>query len=185
MATFDPSGAARQLPFRRGAMRGAQRIVRYRRECALPHFYAVNVAETEINTLFTKHSTTIPQRWTRTHRRGRRPRRPLGCHIIWRYMGGETLLTRCRGGCPHPPSRCEARNIGEDGWLVQPTFSQTATQGRAGTPAPTTRLGRVRNICRRAYTYRHTRYDARWVSLYLRFPSSHGRVVEDADPYGW
>ena len=29
--------------------------------------------------------------------------------------------------------------------MVQPTFSQTATQGRAGTPAPTTRLGRVRN----------------------------------------
>ena len=26
---------------------------------------------------------------------------------------------------------------------------------------------------------------ARWVSLYLRFPLSHGRVVEDADPYGW
>ena len=96
------------------------------------------------------------------NRRGRRPRRPLGCHIIWRYMGGEALLTRCRGGCPHPPSRREARNIGEDGWLVQPTFSQTAAQGRAGTPAPTTRLGRVRNICRRAYTYRHTRYDARW-----------------------
>ena len=79
-------------------------------------------------------------------RRGRRPRRPLGCHIIWRYMGGETLLTRCRGGCPHPPSRREARNGGEDGWFVQPTFSQTAAQGRAGTPAPTTRLGRVRNM---------------------------------------
>ena len=58
----------------------------------------------------------------------------------------ETLLTRCRGGCPHPPSRRQARNIGEDGWFVQPTFSQTGTQGRAGTPAPTTRLGRVRNI---------------------------------------
>ena len=27
------------------------------------------------------------------------------------------------------------------------TFSQTGTQGRAGTPAPTTRVGRVRNIC--------------------------------------
>ena len=97
----------------------------------------------------------------------------------------ETLLTRCRGGCPHPPSRREARNIGEDGRFVQPTFSQTAAQGRAGTPAPTTRLGRVRNICRRAYTYRHTRYDARWSIKYLRFPLSHGRVVEDADPYGW
>ena len=59
----------------------------------------------------------------------------------------ETLLTRCRGGCPHPPSRREARNIGEDGWFVQPTFSQTGTQGRAGMPAPTTRVGRVRNIC--------------------------------------
>ena len=59
----------------------------------------------------------------------------------------ETLLTRCRGGCPHPPSRRQARNIGEDGWFVQPTFSQTATQGRAGTPAPTTWSGRVRNIC--------------------------------------
>ena len=26
---------------------------------------------------------------------------------------------------------------------------------------------------------------ARWSIKYLRFPSSHGRVVEDADPYGW
>ena len=26
---------------------------------------------------------------------------------------------------------------------------------------------------------------ARWVSLYMRFPSSHGRGVGDADPYGW
>ena len=51
-----------------------------------------------------------------------------------RYMGGETLLTRCRGGCPHPPSRREARNGGEDGWLVQPTFSQTAAQGGRGRP---------------------------------------------------
>ena len=42
MATFDPSGA----------MRDVQRIVRYRRECALPHSYAVNVAETMYNTVF-------------------------------------------------------------------------------------------------------------------------------------
>ena len=53
---------------------------------------------------------------------------------------------RCRGGCPHPPSRRAARNGGEDGWLIQPKFSQTAAQGRAGTPAPTTRVGRVRNM---------------------------------------
>ena len=26
---------------------------------------------------------------------------------------------------------------------------------------------------------------ARWSIKYLRFPLSHGRVVEDADPYGW
>ena len=62
MATFDPSGAARQLPFRRGAMSDAQRIVRYRRECALPHLYAVNVAETYIYIQVSKHSPTIPQR---------------------------------------------------------------------------------------------------------------------------
>ena len=24
-----------------------------------------------------------------------------------------------------------------------------------------------------------------WLSLYLRYPPSYGRVVEDADPYGW
>ena len=40
-------------------------------------------------------------------------------------------------------------------------------------------------ICRRAYTYRHTRYDTRWLLLYPGFPSSHGRGVEDAAPYGW
>ena len=41
-----------------------------------------------------------------------------------------------------------------DGWFVQPTFSQTATQGRAGTPAPTTRVGRVRNnAAERIVTY--------------------------------
>ena len=68
----------------------------------------------------------------------------------------ETLLTRCRGGCPHPPSRREARNIGEDGWFVQPTFSQTGTQGRAGTPAPTTRVGRVRNMPPSVYVSSHT-----------------------------
>ena len=39
-----------------------------------------------------------------------------------------------------------ARNGGENGLFVQPTFSQTGTQGRAGTPAPTTGLERVRNI---------------------------------------
>ena len=69
------------------------------------------------------------------------------------------------------------------GGLYSPRFRRPRPQGRAGTPAPTTRLGRVRNICRRAY--RHTRYDARWLSLYLRFPSSHGRGVGDAAPYGW
>ena len=89
MATFDPSGAARQLPFRRGAMR----VAAYR------------------------------------------------------------------------------------------TFSQTGTQGRAGTPAPTTRVDGC-EICRRAYTYRHQRYDTRWLSLYIRFPSSGPRGVEDAAPYG-
>ena len=62
MATFDPSGAARQLPFRRGAMRGVQRIVRYRRECALPHLNAVNVAETYIYIPVSIHVITIPQR---------------------------------------------------------------------------------------------------------------------------
>ena len=46
-----------------------------------------------------------------------------------------------------------ARNGGEDGWLVQPTFSQTATQGRAGTPAPTTWSGRVRNVYRRVSSH--------------------------------
>ena len=67
MATFDPSGASRQLPFRRGAMRGVQRIVRCRRECALPHFYAVNVAETYIYIQVSIHFTTIPQRPSPTH----------------------------------------------------------------------------------------------------------------------
>ena len=166
-------------------MSDAQRIVRYRRECALPHLYAVNVAETMYTHCFSHTLPLFRNVRPPPTRRGRRPRRPFRRHIIWRYMGGETLLTRCRGGCPHPPSRRQARNGGEDGWFVQPTFSQTATQGRAGTPAPTTRVGRVRNICRRAYTYRHIRYDTRWSIKYLRFPLSHGRVVGDADPYGW
>ena len=47
------------------------------------------------------------------------------------------LPPRCRGGCPHPPSRRQARNGGGVRWARQPTFSQTAAQGRAGTPAPT------------------------------------------------
>ena len=146
MATFDPSGAARQLPFRRGAMSGVQRIVRYRRECALPHSYADTLRKRTYTYRFPYTLPLFRNVRPPPTRRGRRPRRPLGCHIIWRYMGGETLLTRCRGGCPHPPSRRQARNGGEDGWFVQPTFSQTAAQGRAGTPAPTTRLGRVRNL---------------------------------------
>ena len=65
------------------------------------------------------------------------------------------------------------------------TFSQTATQGRAGTPAPTTRLGRVRNLPPSVYVSSHTICWRGRVSLYLRYPPSHGRGVGDAAPYGW
>ena len=62
-------------------------------------------------------------------------------------------------------------------------LSQTAAQGRAGTPAPTTGLGRLRSICRRAY--RHTRYAAKAGSIIPTFPIVQGKGRRGRRPLRW
>ena len=118
-------------------------------------------------------------------RRGRRPRRPLGCHIIWRYMGGERLESGYRLGRleyitqPFPTTYRipSSPDVGE-GVLTLPLAARRETAVRMGGlysqrfRKPARKGGRGRpplqlewdgcEICRRAYTYRHTRYDARW-----------------------
>ena len=84
-----------------------------------------------------------------THRERRHAARPSGgplSHFVTAPLAGEPLglaqiirssvrpLPRCRGGCPHPPSRRQARNGGEARLARQPTFLRTAAQGRAGRP---------------------------------------------------
>ena len=68
------------------------------------------------------------------------------------------------------------------GWY-NPRFRRPARKGGRGRP-PLQLEWDGCEICRRAYTYRHTRYVARWLSLYIRFPSSGPRGVGDAAPYG-
>ncbi len=70
------------------------------------------------------------------------------------------------------------------GGLYSQRFRKPARKGGRGRP-PLQLEWDGCGICRRAYTYRHTRYDARWSIKYLLFPLSHGRGVEDAAPYGW
>ena len=69
------------------------------------------------------------------------------------------------------------------GGLYNPRFRRPARKGGRGRP-PLQLEWDGCEIYAYQRAYRHTRYVARWLSLYLRFPSSHGRVVEDADPYG-
>ena len=69
------------------------------------------------------------------------------------------------------------------GGLYNPRFRKPRPKGGRGRP-PLQHDWDGCEICRRAYTYRHQRYDTRWVSLYIRFPSSGPRGVEDAAPYG-
>ena len=72
--------------------------------------------------------------------------------------------------------------VGMGGWY-NPRFRKPRPKGGRGRP-PLQLDWDGCEICRRAYTYRHQRYDTRWLSLYMRFPSSHGRGVGDAAPYG-
>ncbi len=69
------------------------------------------------------------------------------------------------------------------GWYSQ-RFRKPPRKGGRGRP-PLQLEWDGCEICRRAYTYRHQRYDTRWLSLYIRFPSSGPRGVGDAAPYGW
>ena len=69
------------------------------------------------------------------------------------------------------------------GGLYSHRFRNPARKGGRGRP-PLQLDWDGCEICRRAYTYRHTRYDTRWLSLYIRFPSPGRRGVGDAAPYG-
>ena len=121
------------------------------------------------------------------NRRGRRPRRPFRRRLGRLWMVAETCVTRCRGGCPHPPSRRQARNGGEDGWgWYNLRFRKPPRKGGRGRPP----LQRGRAGCEiAAERIRIVTNDMQRrqgvLYLYPRFPPSDGRVVEDADPYGW
>ena len=116
------------------------------------------------------------------NRRGRRPRRPLGCHMIWRYMGGERLVSGYRLGrlkyitqpfattyqIPSSPVVGEGvltlplavrrETAVRMGGLYNPSFRKPRPKGGRGRP-PLQPEWDGCGICRRAY--RHTRYDAR------------------------
>ena len=67
MATFDPSGASLTAPLPKGRYEGRTAYRTLQKVCALPHSYAVNVAETDVYILSSIHVITIPQRPSTTH----------------------------------------------------------------------------------------------------------------------